>query len=527
MKGIVKQMLGRYLNMKGRKEIFILILCILIGFALRFHAFDHKSLWLDEVHTFNDSRDNLRGHFNFYKTMPSYPHPPLFFVLTHLFYPFANPERDLRIIPLIFGSLSIPMIYLLARQFSVSIALPCALSLAFMTYHISFSQDGRSYSFLMFVAMAGLYFFMKHLKTSNKRYLPLVGLLFAILFYTSYSSIPFIILSQILWLYQADEECKRTKLSSFLILNGVVLFLCLPWIIFLATNYKGDRPIDLFYNEGTGSFLFILSGVFHDWVPYVPLTIASVFLLILLPFFSKDIRNDLILLILFLLPVGSLYVFCRLFHINHFVSSRYFISFLPFFLIILYLSLEAIELKFGKLKKLVRLKLLFVILFTLSNLMILPLYYRSEKQDVRGLVTYLKRNLQEGDKIFLEYDPLTTAVLHYFGAYPRYRHHPYTFKKISGNEIELQTPFVYRNRTFVIYHYKNCCNRYVADGSRLWIIVGKKTAKKFKESSPSVLKGYFDGSFLTISRFPVDGSLFLFLLDPKSSEEKGIDLPIE
>jgi hypothetical protein len=33
------------------KEIFLLILCLLIGFTLRFYAFDQKSLWLDEVHT--------------------------------------------------------------------------------------------------------------------------------------------------------------------------------------------------------------------------------------------------------------------------------------------------------------------------------------------------------------------------------------------------------------------------------------------------------------------------------------------
>ncbi len=41
-----------------------------------------------------------------------------------------------------------------------------------------------------------------------------------------------------------------------------------------------------------------------------------------------------------------------------------------------------------------RLKLLFVILFIASNLVILPLYYRSEKQDFRGLVTYLKGQLR-------------------------------------------------------------------------------------------------------------------------------------
>ena len=184
-----------------RKEVFVVIFCLLIGFALRLYTFDRKSLWEDEIYTFNDSRDDLKGQINFYKENPSYLHPPLFFILTHQFYPFTKPERDLRIVPLIFGTLSIPMIYLLARQFSPSIALPCTLSLIFMTYHISLSQEGRPYSLLMFLGIAGLYFFMKHLKTSKKRYLVAVALLFVGMFYASYSSIPFILLSQILWFY--------------------------------------------------------------------------------------------------------------------------------------------------------------------------------------------------------------------------------------------------------------------------------------------------------------------------------------
>ncbi len=216
------------------------IFCLLIGFALRFYTFDQKSLWIDEIYTFNDSRDDLRGQIKFYKENPSYLHPPLFFILTHQFYPFTKPERDLRIIPLIFGTLSIPMIYLLARQFSPLIALPCALSLAFMTYHISLSQDGRSYSLLMFLGMTGLYFFMKHLKTSKRGYLLLTALFFSVLFYTSYSSIPFIILTQILWFYRPNEEDKRPTLSSFFVSNGLILLFCLPWMLFLALNYRGQ-----------------------------------------------------------------------------------------------------------------------------------------------------------------------------------------------------------------------------------------------------------------------------------------------
>ncbi len=157
-----------------RRELPILILCLLMSFALRFYTFDHKSLWLDEIHTFNDSRDDLKGQIKFYKEKPTFLHPPLFFILTHQFYPFTKPERDLRIIPLIFGTLSIPMIYLLARSFSTLIALPSALSLTFMAYHISLSQDARNYSLLMFLGMAGLYFFIKHLQTSKKK-IPLPG----------------------------------------------------------------------------------------------------------------------------------------------------------------------------------------------------------------------------------------------------------------------------------------------------------------------------------------------------------------
>jgi len=89
-----------------RKELLVLFLCLIIGFALRVYAFDHKSLWIDEVHTFNDSREGLKGQLKYFKEHPAdFLHPPLFYALTHVFYPFEKPERELRIIPLIFGIL--------------------------------------------------------------------------------------------------------------------------------------------------------------------------------------------------------------------------------------------------------------------------------------------------------------------------------------------------------------------------------------------------------------------------------------
>jgi len=513
-----------------RKEILILILCFIVGFALRFYTFDEKSLWVDEIHTYNDSRDELKGRLKFYQEDSTYLHPPLFFILTHLFYPFPKPERDLRIIPLIFGTLSIIMIYLLSKLFSPTIALPCTLSLTFMAYHISLSQDGRSYSLLMFLGITGLYFFMKHMRKSNRGYLFLVALFFAISFHTSYSSIPFIIFSQILWLYQLrenDTQPIKQTFYTFLILNCLILLLCLPWILFVVINYKGQPLMNPFHTESPGSFWSILYGVLHDWVPHAPLMVASVVLLVLFPIFSKFRRNAFVLLAVFIIPLGGLYLFCKLLNITHFVTSRYFVNFLPLFLISIYLSLNAIEVKFERLKRFMRLRLLLVIVFIASNLVILPLYYHSEKQDFKGLVTYLKGQLREGDKIFIGNVGYIPGILHYFEAFPEERHRIGFFWKDSVKEIELRTSFIYQNKIFTIYQSKSCCSQYIADGSRLWIIVGRWSAKKIKEESPCVLKGYFDGSFLNLKKFPEDASMYLFLWDPSSPNEKGIDMPIE
>ena len=366
-------------NKKKRKEILILILCLLLGFALRFYTFDQKSLWMDEIYTFEDSRDDFKDQLRFYGENPTFLHPPLFFILTHLFYPFEKPERDLRILPLIFGTLSIPMIYFLSRSFSPTIALPCTLALTFMVYHISLSQDGRSYSLLMFFGMMGLYFFMNHLKTYKKGYLVCTALCYALLFHTSYSSIPFIALSQILWFYQPDEQGKGPPLSSLFILNGLIILFCLPWIGFLGLHYKGQPVTDLRNLQDPVSFWNILYGIFHDWVPFIPLMMTSMMLPVLFPLFSNNKRNALVLLSVFIFPIAGLYLYCRLLNITHFVTSRYFINFLPLFLIALFMSIKAIELRFERIKKFFRLRLIFLILFIATNLVILPLYYRSEK----------------------------------------------------------------------------------------------------------------------------------------------------
>ena len=511
-----------------RKEVLTLALCLLLGFALRFYGFDQKSLWIDEVHTYNDSRDGLKGQLDYYKEDPTYLHPPLFFALTHVFHPFGKPEKDLRIIPLIFGVLSIPMIYFLSRLFSPAIALPCTLSLIFMTYHVYFSQDGRMYSLVMFVSMVCLYFFMRHLETSKKRYLLPVAFCFATLFHTSYSSILFIGLSQMFWFYRMNDAQRKPAFSSFCVLNGVTLLLCLPWILFLAFHYKGQGIMDPLTDQDIGSLWTLTRALLNDWAPLLPLTIASAILLILFPILARNRRNALILWIVLILPMPGLYFYCRMMGVTQFITSRYFICFLPLLFIVLYLSLDAIESRFQRFKRLIRPQLLFLILFIFSNAVMLPLYYQGEKQDFRRLANFLNGQLRDGDKVVVGTLTYIPGLLHYFGVEPRGRHYDIPLYWVEpGKEFEFKVSLKSDKGGLTIYHTNIPYARYVADGSRLWLVVGKgATAEEVGKLPTFVLKGHFDGSMAMFRRFPSDASMYLFLWDPRS-REAGIPMPLQ
>jgi hypothetical protein len=228
------------------------------------------------------------------------------------------------------------------------------------------------------------------------------------------------------------------------------------------------------------------------------------------------------------MPVFGLYLFSKIFNIQHFFSSKYLINFLPLFFVSVFLSLSTLEKRLEKWDRILRFKLLFLILLITSNIIILPLYYRSEKQDFRGLVSYLDGQLQHSDKIFVKSVAYIPGMLHYFGVHPESRHHNFpVWVENSGKEIVAKVTIVGNGKRFGIHYSSSGYDRYLADGDRLWIVTGKQAGEEIKKDSPFAFKGVFDGSFSQFRRFPEDASMYLFLWDPKSPGQKGIAMPMK
>jgi hypothetical protein len=280
--------------------------------------------------------------------------------------------------------------------------------------------------------------------------------------------------------------------------------------------------------ESPGSFGYIIYGVLHDWVPYAPLTIASALLLILFPILSKSRRSASVLLATIAFPIVGVYLFCKLSDFSHFVTSRYFINSMPIFLITLFLSLDSLEGKTQAFQKLFRIKILFIILLIASNLVILPIYYCSEKQDFRGLVNYLTGHIRAGDKIIVSPKLYIRGLLYYFGiGLSEKRDYVLSQRRVSEDDTEYSISLFYKGNKFTISHSKTYWNRYIANGERVWLVVDKKTANEIKKVYPFAVKGYFDGTVLNLVRFPTDVSMYLLLWDPEAPGEKGINLALE
>jgi hypothetical protein len=253
--------------------------------------------------------------------------------------------------------------------------------------------------------------------------------------------------------------------------------------------------------------------------------IVSAILVLLFPFFSKPKGKALVLLATFVLPIGGLYLFCKVFNITHFVTSRYFINFLPLFFITIYLSLNALEEIFGRLKKFIRLFPSF--LFFLLHPIWLSFHSITNLKRKTTGPRHLSKGQLRGDRIFVTSNRNLLGILHYFGVYPEGRHYLFPFRRDAEGGIEFNVPFIYKDKTFIIDHSKTCCSQYVFDKNRLWIVAGRGSFKEISKNPLFVLKGYFDGSFSNLTKFPEDASMYLLLLDPKSPGENGIKVPVE
>lgn len=227
-------------NLASRDWLWVLSFT-LFGAWLRLWQLGSKSLWLDEGASFALARMPWK-HFTWVWWQRE-ANMTAYYLLLRPWLHLGTSEAWLRLPSAIFGIVSIPLIYVLARRLlNARAALFSAALLAVNPAHVYYSQEARSYSLTVFLLLLSSLFFVRALQ--NHRVSDLVGwITFSILAVYSHYFAALVLVSQVasvLFLRPKQLPWKRLIAGSasiaalaapgiaFVVIRGSTLDL--PWM---------------------------------------------------------------------------------------------------------------------------------------------------------------------------------------------------------------------------------------------------------------------------------------------------------
>ncbi|MDJ0738254.1 MAG: glycosyltransferase family 39 protein [Gammaproteobacteria bacterium] len=230
-----------------------LALIVAVGAALRFWNLGAASLWLDEVASIKFASLPwttlwLSGYDNA---------PPLHYSLVKLCLEFADTEFSVRLPSALFGTLTIPLVYVAASRIAGRAGgLLAAMLLALSAGQIEYAQEARGYALLAFglaVALLGLVMVMAAGSASptgrradavreSRRGTTLYAAGILIALYTNNIAVFFVFFTQLAfalswWLWSARDP---RVLWRWLAVNALVFVLWLPWLVIVVTELLGN-----------------------------------------------------------------------------------------------------------------------------------------------------------------------------------------------------------------------------------------------------------------------------------------------
>lgn len=129
---------------------------IALGAILRFYRIGHHGLWIDEAFSVWMGRQPVGEMLDWLVRVDQ--HPPLYYLLLHLWMGLGDTEAIVRIFSALCATLTIPVVYVFGRRLlGARAGLLAALILAVSPFHVRLAQEARMYALLALTASVALY----------------------------------------------------------------------------------------------------------------------------------------------------------------------------------------------------------------------------------------------------------------------------------------------------------------------------------------------------------------------------------
>jgi 4-amino-4-deoxy-L-arabinose transferase-like glycosyltransferase len=213
--------------MKYLSSPILLTLLIILGLIVRLYDLDGESIWTDEGHTIYGAALNPE---ELIKENSRDNHPPLYSLILHYWMDIVpHTPFYLRLLSVIFGVLSIFLIYEVGRELiDKNVGLISAFLLSLSVFHIYFSQEVRSYAFVVVLILLSFLIFIKLIKNPTSYRIILFIIINVLLLYTHFLGWFILLAQNVYYLIRFPLNVNQFKYA--IIINVIILLLYLPWL---------------------------------------------------------------------------------------------------------------------------------------------------------------------------------------------------------------------------------------------------------------------------------------------------------
>lgn len=390
---------------KGRRivirEVYLMVIILLIGMGLRFYKLEFQGLWYDEIHSMNESDPDLTiaQVIDYAKT----DQPPSFFLMLHTWFK-VFPFNDFygRLFAAVLGVLGVISMYFLGKEVRDSRTGVIAAFLASINYfHLYYSQEVRFYILFFVVTTLSYLFFLRGIRTKELKDFVWYGIVTAITMYTHYFGVVVFASQAILFLFILALYGFDKKLF----LRGLIVGICLgiimlPWVPQMLSDSELSfwvQPVPFpefmfayFYNyfeDKVVTYLFAALFVFH------------IVLVVLKARKEQKLPSHIFLVLIGWMVLGYGIPLVYSWLVAPMLIVRYTIFILPAVLMMVAVGIASIEKK-----KFVIAILLVATFFQLRSIFVIKDYYtKVRKQQWREVVKTIVREQSEPSVIFSYY----------------------------------------------------------------------------------------------------------------------------
>jgi mannosyltransferase len=442
---------------------------LFLAFGARILYLSAPSLWLDEAISAKIIEGSLADCIQRAKTDL---HPPLYYMLLHLWSFIGRDEFTLRLFSVIANVLSGIVLFLCARRiFHPTVALLALFLFTLSPFQIRYSQEVRMYSFLGLWMALALFFAWEYL--TNKSLPFLFGYVFssALGLYTHYQAGIFLVILNMAIAIPLYHQGKRI-LWRWLPAQLMILFLFSPWIPYFINQFNGGGRSWVSFHPSFPlsvsplfAFLWgdpVLSKLYHflwpifmrikdlgiviQWIGYLGLVIVFIsFILMSWKYRDRLIHLTIPILFMVLLLVGTFALSYGLSFRSNIYGAKYLFgaSFVFYILVaVLLIALTRFNRKFG---------IGLGVVITTIQVFMLVAYYQPEnhRENWRGAVAHIKGHPGPNQAVGFHFDaPMAPYAYYADDSIPAYG-----FLKEGDLSPSLLAVISSRNNTLWLFDY--------------------------------------------------------------------------